>query len=145
MFKNMENYSVYSVLPNININSICPISDNSFLVCSDNGIGTLDQNGGYAPFENIPMNNSVEDMITDYEGNLWFVSSRQGVMKIVHNEFSDISGIAGLESRVVNTTCLYGDDLYIGTDTGLQIVDSSGNKKSNYLTKLLDGVRIRCI
>lgn len=145
MFKNMENYSVYSVLPNININSICPISEGSFLVCSDNGIGTLDQNGGYTPFENVPMNNSVEDMITDYEGNLWFVSSRQGVMKIVHNEFSDISGIAGLESRVVNTTCLYGDDLYIGTDTGLQIVDSSGNKKSNYLTRLLDGVRIRCI
>jgi len=145
MFEGMENYSIYSVLPNVNINGICPTADGDFRICSDNGIGILDANGNYTPLENIPMNNSVEDMMTDYEGNMWFVSSRQGVMKLVHNDFSDISGLAGLESRVVNTTCLYNGDLYIGTDTGLQVVDKNNNKKSNYLTELLEGIRIRCI
>lgn len=143
--KNMENCSSFSVLPNVNINSICPASENSFWVCTDNGIGTLYTLGNYSAYTTFPMNNSVENMMTDYEGNMWFVSSRQGVMKIVHNEFSDISKLAGLESRVVNTTCLYEGDLYIGTDTGLQVVDSANSKKSNYLTELLDGVRIRCI
>lgn len=145
MFEGMENYSKYSVLPNANINGICPAADGAFRVCSDNGMGVLEPNGNYSPLENIPMNNSVEDMMTDYEGNMWFVSSRQGVMKLVRNDFSDISGLAGLESRVVNTTCLYDGDLYIGTDTGLQVVDGNKNKKSNYLTELLKGVRIRCI
>ncbi len=145
MFENMKEHFSYSVLPNVNINGICPTADGGFRVCSDNGIGLLDPDGSYSPLENIPMNNSVEDMMTDYEGNLWFVSSRQGVMKLVHNDFSDISKSAGLESRVVNTTCLYNGDLYIGTDTGLQLVDGNNNKKSNYLTELLDGIRIRCI
>lgn len=142
---NIENFSAYSVLPHVNINSICPIGEEGFRVCSDNGIGTLDRNGTYTTLDNIPMNNSVEDMMTDYEDNFWYVSSRQGVMKIVDNEFFDISKSAGLENRVVNTTCLYEGDLYIGTDTGLLVVDSDYKKKSNYLTEILSSVRIRCI
>lgn len=145
MFEDMKDRSAFSVLPNVNINGICPTADGSFRVCSDNGIGILAPDGSCSQLEDIPMNNSVEDMMTDYEGNLWFVSSRQGVMKLVHNDFSDISRSAGLESRVVNTTCLYNGDLYIGTDTGLQLVDGNNNQKSNYLTELLEGIRIRCI
>ena len=64
---------------------------------------------------------------------------------MVRSEFDDISRAAGLDNRVVNTTCIYGDDLYIGTDTGLLVVDSSYVKKTTYLTELLEGVRIRCI
>ncbi len=30
--------------------------------------------------------------------------------------------------RIVNTTCMYGDKLYIGTDTGLQIVNSDNRE-----------------
>lgn len=145
LFAGMRNPSTFSVLPNVNVNAICPASDGSFFVCSDNGIGILEKNGTYSTIDDIPMNNSIENMIVDYEENLWFASSRQGVMKIVRNEFSDISKTAGLESSVVNTTCLYGGDLYIGTDTGLQIVDGAGKEKTGYLTELLKGVRIRCI
>ena len=36
------------------------------------------------------MDNSIGHVTTDYEGNLWFTSSRQGVMKIVPNQFADI-------------------------------------------------------
>lgn len=141
---NMTNASSFSVLPNVNINSVCADSG-EFWICSDSGIGVLDRNGGYTALDMLPMNNSVEDMMTDYEGNRWFVSSRLGVMKIVRNEFDDISRAAGLDNRVVNTTCLYGGDLYIGTDTGLLVVDSGYRKKTTPLTELLEGVRIRCI
>lgn len=143
--QNMSGASTFSVLPNVSINGVCSDGSGEFWICSDNGIGVLDKNGGYVFLNKLPMNNSVEDMMTDYEGNRWFVSSRLGVMKIVRNEFDDISMAAGLDNRVVNTTCLYGDDLYIGTDTGLLVVDSAYRKKTTYLTELLDGVRIRCI
>lgn len=140
----MSNLSTFSVAPSANINSVCT-DGGEFWICSDNGIGVLDRNGGYTVLDMFPMNNSVEDMMIDYEGNRWFVSSRLGVMKIVRSEFDDISKAAGLDNRVVNTTCIYGDDLYIGTDTGLLVVNGSYEKQTNYLTELLDGVRIRCI
>lgn len=144
--KGMSGATAFSVLPNANINGVCADGNGDLWLCTDNGIGILERNGGYTPLPDVPMNNSVEDMMTDYEGNRWFVSSRLGVMKIVRNEFDDVSAAAGFDKRVVNTTCLYNGDLYIGTDTGLLVVDSVNyGKKENYLTALLEGVRIRCI
>ncbi len=135
----------YSVSPNTNINSLSPDGEGGFWVCTDNGIGELKANGSYKQHTDFPMNNSVEGMMTDYEGNRWFVSSRQGVMKIVESDFTNVSFNIGLESRVVNTTCVYGGELYIGTDTGLVLVGADGNRKTNSLTEELEGVRIRCI
>ena len=134
-------------------------------VCGDNGIGMLN-NAGFQKLENIPLNNSVENMMVDYEGNLWFSSSRQGIMKIVPNQFTDIFDKYGLDSNVVNSTCVHNGMLYIGTDVkdgtnnGL-IVLSGGNvldniditfadtndKFSSYtnLIELLSGCRIRSI
>ncbi|MCR4891074.1 MAG: HD domain-containing protein [Lachnospiraceae bacterium] len=126
------------------INAVVPI-DNSVWVCTDNGIGFFDETDHYIPLRNIPMNNSIDNMIRDYEGNLWFVSSRQGVMKIAVNQFSDISLIAGLPSMVVNSTCKRGEDLYLGTDKGLTVLDSQYHVKETELSELLEGVRIRSI
>ena len=33
---------------------------------------------------------SIEQMILDYQNNLWFASSKQGIMKIVPNQFTDL-------------------------------------------------------
>ena len=129
-------------------------------VCATNGIGKLDS-GGFHQLKNVPMDNTVEHMITDYEGNLWFTSSRQGLMKIVPNRFSDISERYGLSEVVVNSTCLKGRQLFIGTDSGL-IILQDGKEASRFplskavtasgedlgtsdLLEYLDGVRIRSI
>lgn len=140
----MMNFHVINAEPASNINSITAIDENNFWVCSDSGIGKLNRNGKYTA-ENYPLNNSVEKAMTDYENNVWFVSSRQGVMKLVKNNFTDISEAAGLPEVVVNTTCLFNKDLYIGTDSGLYIVGKNNEQKSNDLTELLKGARIRCI
>lgn len=145
MFNGMSISKKYSVAPNVSVNSINPVEDGSFWICSDNGIGMIDPDGKYIPYPDFPLNNSVEKMIVDYEGNLWFVSSRQGVMKVVSSDFINISRNAGLENRVVNSTCIYNDELYIGTDNGLILLDSEGKKKTTTLTESLEGVRIRCI
>ena len=64
--------------------------------------------------DNVPMRNSVEEMMTDYQNNLWFASSRQGVMKIVPNQFTDVFDANDLDETVVNTTCYCDDKIFIG-------------------------------
>ena len=124
MRNGMKDYQTFSAAPQVNINAIYPESPERIWICADNGIGWLDGSGHYSELQDIPMNNSVDEMMVDYEGNLWFASSRQGVMKLVGNRFQDISRIAGLKNEVVNSTCIYQGDLYIGTDSGLRLLDA---------------------
>ena len=114
-------------------------------VTSENAAGYLDEEGGIRLLDHIPMKNSIDMVTQDYQGNLWFASSRQGVMKIVTSNFRDITEEAGLSTESVNATCLYEDMLYIGTDAGLYILDRDLNICQNELTEYLKGVRIRCL
>ena len=135
--------------------------DGKLWVCADNGVGMHD-NAGFRKIYNLPMNNSIDQMMTDYEGNLWFASSRQGVLKVVRNRFTDIFAKYGLESDVVNSTCRYRSYLLLGTDSGLTAVEGGsktstviirekhdlpeGEKfKTHNLIKMLEGIRIRSI
>ena len=129
-------------------------------ICAGNGIGKIDAEGFHS-LENVPMNNSVGHVMPDYEGNLWFTSTRQGVMKIVRNQFSDLFERYSLSAEVVNSTCMYNQQLFIGTDSGLIVLDN-GRKVNRIpvtkavtasgteleITDLLEylaGVRIRSI
>ena len=91
------------------------------------------------------MNSSVDDMTIDHEGNLWFASSRQGVMKIVPDIFRNVSGMAGLPTMVVNSVCMRKNMIYAGTDEGLIILDKNLKRVENALSHLLSKCRIRCI
>ena len=118
---------------------------NRIWITSENCTGYIDQYNTFHELKNIPMKNSIDMMTCDYQGNLWFASSRQGVMKIVTNNFQDLFEIAELEDNVVNATCLYDNSLYIGTDNGLIELDSNNKKVNSALTEYLEGVRIRCL
>ncbi len=129
-------------------------------ICAENGIGRLG-NDGFQIVKNVPMGNSIEHVMTDHEGNLWFVSSRQGLMKIVPNLFSDLFERYELPSTVVNSTCLSDGKLFIGTDSGLIVMDgdrkldsvpltgavtASGEElEADDLLTMLDGLRVRSI
>ena len=141
--KGMRGGSVVSVTPQQNVRCLRLI-DGMLWVCANNGIGYI-ADGTYVPLDGVPMNNSVEHVICDFEGSLWFTSSRQGLMKIVPTRFTDISRRAGLPSLVVNSTCLQDGLLYIGADTGLTILDSACRPLENELTERLAGARIRSI
>lgn len=143
VFNDMEGIQSITVAPHITVNTMKKINGN--LWCgTDSGIGYF-ENDEYIPLDDVPMTNSVDEMMSDHEGNLWFCSSRQGLMKIVENRFIDISGYVDFPPMVVNSTCKYNGDLYIGTDSGLKILDKDYHIKENEMTKLLDGIRIRCI
>ncbi len=129
-------------------------------ICARNGIGVLDGSGFHALPE-LPMNNSVSQVTADYEGNLWFSSTRQGVMKLVPNRFTDIFVRYDLPPAVVNSTCMYDGRLFIASDTGLTVLDENGPvselplsdartasgepMEASDLLQLLNEVRIRSI
>ena len=115
-------------------------------VTSENVAGYIDEGYQFHVLHNIPMNNSIDMMTADYQGNLWFASSRQGVMKVVTNNFQDITERAGIDPATVNSTCVFRGLVYVGTDTGLYILDGKNNKVvENALTSFLSDTRIRCI
>lgn len=135
----------YSTKELTNIKQILKVNDR-YWVTSTSGIGYFDENMSFVPMDKLPMDNSVGNIMQDYEGNLWFTSTRQGVMKIVPDRFTDINAMADLPEMVVNTTCVRDGLLYIGQDEGLVIIDDDTYETvENDLTQMLDSIRIRCI
>ncbi len=122
MEKEFTPEETYDVAPLNMVMEMERIGDSIWLT-SRSGIGIID-NGIFHLMADLPMNNSVSHVMQDYEGNLWFTSSRQGVMKLVPNRFTNIFEKYDLGQLVVNSTCM-GDDgsLYIATDTGLIILN----------------------
>lgn len=144
MLNGLKDMSMFHTPEQNNINALLK-QGSQLWICSDDGIGYLDSEMNYTKLKNIALTSSVDDMMADQEGNLWFTSSRQGIMKITTGIFSDISRVTGLSSMVINTTCKYQGYLYAGTDSGLLVLDSSYAAVETELTKLLSGIRIRSI
>ena len=143
--KNLTVTDTRSVLPLNNVNSMVKRGDDLWIT-GTNGLGYLDDGGKYHGLGDTPMNYSITNAMVDHEGNLWFTSTRQGVMKIVPDRFMDIGKIAELDSRVVNSTCVNSGKLYLGTDSGLEILSAGDYSKiEDELTAYLEGVRIRCV
>ncbi|SNU04488.1 energy-coupling factor transport system substrate-specific component [Lachnospiraceae bacterium] len=109
------------------------------------GLIYMDNRSNFHPIQNLPMNGGIENMTEDFEGNLWFASRRQGVMKIAASRFIDLTEMERLEPGIVNTTCLHNNMLFVGTDTGLQITDAGHITVKNDLTEYLSNTRVRCI
>lgn len=147
------------VSPLLYVNSM-ELIQGKLWICAVNGTGYV-ENNTFTKLENIPMNDYIDHVTTDYEGNLWFTSSRQGVMKIVPNQFMDIFEKYDLPTTVVNSTCMYEGLLFVATDNGLIALDedsvvegipltgaataSGVPVESDDLIELLKGSRIRSI
>ena len=108
-------------------------------------LGYLDQNMSYNVLHNLPIDSSIEMMSSDYQGNIWVASSTQGVMKIVANNFVDMTSNAHLRAGVVNATCIAGDMFYIATDTGVHALDSDYRTVRNDLTEYIGDARVRSL
>lgn len=121
------------------INTVQKSENGGFWVCSDTGIGFLQ--GNTVRKLQLQLNDSVEEMCTDYQGNLWFVSSRQGILQLYQNGFSDLGTYWGLNDTV-NALLKWGNVIYVGTDSGLY--GYRGKKQvSNELTEACGAERIR--
>ncbi|MCR5268160.1 MAG: HD domain-containing protein, partial [Lachnospiraceae bacterium] len=127
------------------INNLNYLDDGTLFVSTDSGISYVDESG-YHKLNTNEFNNSIDNMLYDYQGNLWFTSSRLGLLRLAKSPFKDVYGSIGMERRVVNAIVFWQGNYYIGTDEGLDVVDKNcRNQVSNRLTAALSGKRIRCM
>lgn len=129
------------------INSLSFYEDVLFL-CSDSGVGYIDykKDNSFHLIDTDLFNNSIDNMIEDYQGNLWFSSSRLGLLRMCETAFAEIYLSAGFSEAVVNTVIKFNNKIYFGTDEGLSMIDvESGEPDENELTNKMKGLRIRCL
>lgn len=136
---NLNDMEKISIAPLDTVNCMRRL-DKNLWICTDNGIGFIDDEGAFRIIKNIPLDNSIDNMMGDYEGNLWFVSSRQGVMKIVNNQFTNINERYNLDTMVVNSTCKWDNYLFVGTDDGLVVLDKNGRVRSIRINEIQTSV-----
>ena len=133
--------------------SIAPLKNTKWMsyecgrvwVMSDQQLGYLDEKNNLVIVENLPLNDSLEMLTSDYQGNLWLASSRQGIMKIIANNFMSFGAEAGLAGQIVNATCFLNKRLYVGTDNGMVVLNSKGRKVDDPLMDYIDTGRVRHI
>ncbi len=127
------------------INNLNYLDNGTLFISTDRGVSYIDAKG-YHRVNTNDFNNSIDNMLYDYQGNLWFTSSRLGLLRMSKSPFKDVYGSIGMERRVVNAIVFWQNAYYIGTDNGLDVVDSSCRDQiSNALTEELSGRRIRCM
>ncbi len=114
-------------------------------ICGESAVGYFEPDGKFVLIKNLPVNDSISMITSDYQGNIWIASSRQGVCKVIANNFLDYTKVSGIPDEVVNVTCLYKDNLYVGTDKGLKIIAPGHKRVYNELVSYLGDARIRCI
>lgn len=122
--------------------------ENVLFLCSDSGVGYIDykKDNSFHLIDTDLFNNSIDNMIEDYQGNLWFSSSRLGLLRMCETAFAEIYLSAGFSEAVVNTVIKFNDKIYFGTDEGLSMIDvESGEPEENELTNKMKGLRIRCL
>ena len=122
-------------------NSISELHGNDFWVCSDTGIGIL--TGNKVSVIRTPIEDSIESACQDYQGNYWFVSSRQGILQLYRNHFSNLGSYWGLE-QTVNSIQIYQGKTYVGCDDGLYCFLGKKRVQDN-LTEACRNNRIRQI
>ncbi len=128
-----------------NINNINYLSDGTLFISTDSGISYIDDEG-YHRLNTNDFNNSIDNMLYDYLGNLWFTSSRLGLLRLAKSPFKDVYGSLGMDRKVVNSVVRWQNSYYIGTDKGLDIVDKNCSRQiTNSLTEELGDKRIRCM
>ncbi len=129
-----------------NIKTLHIMDSGELFICADNGIAAYTPEGAYEQINTNDFNNSIDNMLVDYQGNLWFTSSRLGLLRLAASDFRDVYATAGMDSRVVNTIVQWQGAYYFGTDKGMNAVDLSGKKQiRDHVTDRFSAVRIRCM
>jgi energy-coupling factor transport system substrate-specific component len=129
-----------------NINDIKKDESNNIWISADNGVGYRNQTGSFKSFSVSGYNSSVDHVMVDYFGDVWFTSSRMGLLKLCESKFIDVYTQSGVEEAVVNSVTMWNGYCYSGTDDGLDIINLNKHKEiTNELTERLSGVRVRSL
>lgn len=126
------------------VNDIKEDDKGNIWVAALNGVGYFDSEKRWnlVSAEHAAAANVID---FDYEGNVWIASTSYGIIHLVDGLYYNANDRAGLAETSINTVAVCGDKYYLGTDTGLLLLDSEFRPVENELTELLQGERIRNI
>lgn len=126
-------------------NDMCADENGNIWGAAINGIGYVDSDGDWHTV-NVEHASAANRIILDYEGNIWIASTSYGVIHLVNGLYSTPNIAAGLVSTSLNAVAAGSDgNYYIGTDTGLIVLDKNYSPVENELTEMLEGDRVRNI
>ncbi|MCM1054461.1 MAG: HD domain-containing protein [Bacteroides sp.] len=112
---------------------------------AQNGLGYADASGEWHTI-NSEHTASSRTVCFDYEGNVWAASSSYGVIHIVDSLYSNPNAAADISDIFINTIAIDNSgSYYLGTDSGVIMLNSDFRPVTNELTELLNGDRIRNI
>ena len=130
----------------VSINDLYFMESGEMFISADNGVAYTDTVSRYHRINTNNFNNSIDNMLIDYQGNLWFTSSRLGLFRMAPSAFKDVYTATGQSGRVVNAVTKWRGSYYFGTDKGLDAANETCRYPLyNGLTEKLRGVRIRCL
>ncbi|MCR5099220.1 MAG: response regulator [Lachnospiraceae bacterium] len=117
-----------------------------YFFCGDTGMGFLANDYKVTDISVNNFDTGVQGVTFDYQGNVWYVSDKQGAMKYARRPFEELMGRAGLEPEVVNATFEKSGELFVGTDNGLFVINVFFGERKDYdYLKEFEGLRIRHI
>jgi energy-coupling factor transport system substrate-specific component len=112
-------------------------------VIAENGAAYF-YRGNLTVLDGLLMNYRLRAFYEDFEGNFWLGSARSGVLQLSRGKFTNITFLAELPNYVVNTTAVWNGELYIGTDSGLFVLNDY-NAVASELAEMLADIRIRSL
>ena len=128
------------------IHDIIRNSQGILFIASDSAVGYQLDDGSVTIINTEDFNNGISTAFEDYQGNMWFTSSRCGLLELSASSFLNMYEVCDVERTVTNTVVMWNGLMYVGTDTGLDVLDIDKQKGvENALTEYFDGVRIRCL
>ena len=117
-----------------------------YFICAENGLGYLHTDTSFTDMATTEFKNAINGAIRDYQGNIWFSSNKQGISCYSKTPFVDIFKLAGIDQHVVNCIEESNNDLYIGCDDGLVVLNRFTYQKKNYpFINDFSGIRVRHI
>ena len=139
----------------ISMTNFCVYNEkaNGFFIAADSGFAFANTSGNLEILTRDNFSSAITHAVVDYQENIWFVSSKQGILKLSANPFVNIRKKGNLPESIpggaVNATLLDGNILYIGTDSGIYTINTEDNTlvetKYAALLESLSGERIRHI
>ncbi len=128
------------------LNRLTYLEDGTLFITSDSGVAYIAADGALRLVNTNSFNSSIYKVMQDYQGNLWLTSTRLGLLRLAHSSFRDVYGTIGMERRVVNAVTEWQGRYYIGTDKGMDIIDTACRTQlTDSLSEALAGRRIRCV
>lgn len=145
-------YDRYSIIDNKTF-SIIEDENGLIIVGTYRGVSIFDPNNKIEHYKNDPFdnnslsNNMVFGVYEGTKGFIWSGTSSSGV-NVIDRNTGDIYHFReehGLLSDSINSIDGYGDYVWIGTNTGLNKVEKSSGKVTNYCSTIIGDMNIKCL